>query len=76
MVQKDIILAGYKERIVRAMQEDCSRWKMYLEKQQAHVEWEKVVEKQKGCLAEEETRRIMVAFFKGSDLVYCEDSCN
>lgn len=77
MVQKDAVLAGYKERIERAMEEDCNKWKVYLGKQQAHVEWEKVVEEQKGrCLEEEETRRIMVAFFQGRDLVYCERNCS
>lgn len=76
MVRKDAVLAGYKERIERAMAEDRNKWKVYLEKQQAHVEWEKVAEEQKGCLEEEEARRIMVTFFRGRDLVYCEESCS
>lgn len=73
--QEDAVLAGYKERIERAMQED-GKWKVYFNKQQAQVEWETVVEQEKGCLSEEEARRMMVAFFKGSDLVYCERKCS
>lgn len=77
MVQKDAVLAGYKERIERAMQEeekDCNKWKVYLGRQQAHMEWEKVVEEHRAD--EEEARRIMAAFFRGRDLVYCDRSVN
>lgn len=73
VLSKDAVLAGYNERIERAMEED-SKWKVYLGKEQAQVEWEKMVEQHKGRLPEEEARRIVVAFFRGSDLRYCEGS--
>lgn len=74
MVEEDAKLVGYKERIERAMKEDC-KWKVYLGREQALVEWKKVMEQQQMVrFTEEETRKIMVAFFRGSDLVYCEGS--
>lgn len=71
MVLKDVVLAGYKERIERAMEED-SKWKLYLGKAQAQVEWEKLMEQQKDYMSEEEAKRIMASFFKGSNLRYYE----
>lgn len=71
MVEEDVVLAGYRERVERAMVEerDC-KWNVYLDKQQAQVEWEKVFKRQKDYMSEEEVKQIMVAFFRGSDLVY------
>lgn len=71
MVLEDSVLAGYKERVERAVEED-PKWKVYLGKRQAQVEWEKLLEEQRDYLSGEEARRIMLSFFRGSDLRYCE----
>lgn len=73
LLLKDAVLAGYKERVERAMEENA-KWKVYLGKQQAQKEWEKLVEQQKDYLTEEEARGVMVAYFKGTDLRYCGGS--
>lgn len=72
MVPEDVTLAGYRERVAKAVEEDPA-FETYLYRKQAYFEVKKVLgEQEKWQLPSEDVRKIVLAFYKGVDLVYSD----
>lgn len=73
MVPEDVVLAGFRDRVARAAEEDPSL-EVYLCRQQAHRELRKAIKEHvERQLSSEDLRRIKLAFYRGIDLVYSNE---